>query len=231
MRDDQARMNRDSSMVCGEEGFVLVAALSCLVVLSFIGIAAMNTANVERQIAHNINLAEKTFYRTDGATEVGIEMLEWNVACPLGFTGRGIDDDDPDDFYRIQGVQVMDSSFAHRESFDQIPWDPSLPVDMRNVPSDGARSMRLASEFEVPAVDDSVPHSNLAIFGGTGFSNSAGNINMGEAYHGLGKSSATGGTVIDYQIWAQTIGLNNAEAVIRLGYTHLIGQMGECRPY
>jgi hypothetical protein len=251
MKADRIADGTKKSVLAGEGGFILVAALSCLMVLSFIGIAAMNTSNVERQIAHNINLAEKTFYRTDGATEAGIEMIEWNISCPLGFSGRGINSNDPNQFYQVRGVEVADHRFAHREDAYGLPWDwahPSLAplgltADPRNtgdptalnafmdayVPSDAARSLRMDSEFGVPA-GDNVPHTNLAIFGGTSFG-AGGSIQMAAGYEGKGKGAAGGGSVINYQIWSQTFGLNNAQSVIRLGWRHLIGTEGECRPY
>ena len=239
-----------------QNGFVLVAALSCLVVLSLIGIAAMNSANTERQIAHNINIAERTFYGADGATEVGIEMIEWNISCPLGFVGRGLNSAEPDTFYRIRGVEVADAAFAFDEDITMLPWKPEIddlctgpdnddcldaakPItdaDSPRPPNDGARSMRLSSEFGIAAADNprpplpNVPHTNLAIFGLSSLGE-GGSIQMAAGYEGKGKGAAGGGSVINYEVWAQTFGINNAEAVIRLGWQHLVGSEGECRPY
>lgn len=222
-----------------ETGFVLVAALSCLAVLSIIGIAAMNTSNTEKQIAQNINLAERTFYGADGATEIGIEMIEWNINCPLGFKdapNAGLND--PDNAFQIRGVEVYDHALAFDETEQDIPWDPTHalvggatgdPVDMAFVPSDAARSMRIPSSFAIPLANrDNAPHINVAIFGIT--SNTAGgSIQQAAGYEGLGKGS--GGQVVDFQIWTQNIEINNAEAVIRLGWQHLITTTGDCRPY
>ena len=245
------KKNSNSSRIKNERGFVLVASLSCLVVLSLIGIAAMNSSNTEKQIAQNINLAEKSFYSADGATEVGIEMIEWNLGCPLGFTGSTVAGfNDPNRIpHQHRGIEIYDSAFAYDEDATGVPWnnaeltDPSgLPYDQEiafrraRLPSDFARSMRIPENF-IPNPTgglndprDAAPHTNLAIFGATTWGE-GGSIEMAAGYEGKGKGAAGSGAVIDYEVWTQKIGINNAEAIIRLGWQHLIGTEGECKPF
>lgn len=220
-----------------EQGFVLVAALSCLVVLSLIGIAAMNTSNIEKNIAHNINLAEKTFYGADGGTEVGIEMIEWNLSCPLGFNQMNqANDGNPNNFYDIGGLRVADSQFAYDEDFSGLAWDPvsaglpaGTPITVNDFPSDNARSI-VIPETMTPLQNDGAPHTNIALFGITTLGAGSA-VQMAAGYEGKGKGAAGGGAVIDYGVFAQTFGILNSEAVIRLGWRHLVGSEGECRPY
>lgn len=220
-----------------EGGFVLVAAVSCLVVLSLIGLSLMNTSFIEKNIAQNINLAEKTFYGADGGTEVGIEMIEWNIACPLGFNKAGLSSASPSPviFYNIGGVQVADPKLAYREDYTVLPWDPTvigLPggtaITQNDFPSDGARNIRIPENMA--NATDSAPHTNIALFGQTSLS-AGGSITMAAGYEGKGKGAAGGGSVINYQVFSQKLGLNNSVAVIRLGWRHLVGMEGECRPY
>ena len=220
-----------------EKGFVLVAALTCLIVLSLLGLSLMNTSFIEKNIAQNINLAERTFYGADGGTEVGIEMIEWNIACPLGFNRSGLSSNNPapGTFYTIGGVQVADPLLAHREDYTELPWDPTaigLPsgtaITANDFPSDGARSLRLPENMALPS--DNAPHTNIAVFGQTSLS-AGGSIVMAAGYEGKGKGAAGGGSVINYQVFSQKLDLNNSVAVIRLGWRHLVGTEGECRPY
>lgn len=243
-------------IVKNEQGFVLVAAMSALVVLSMIGIAAMNTSNVERNIAHNINIAEKTFYGSDGGTEAGIEMIEWNLSCPLGFNnlpGASANfDSDPTELYQIGGLEIADSRFAYDSDMTELPWDPTVPdlcpdenpanclpaataITGQYVPSDGARSIRIPEDMNNPRDNPQIPlpnnpHTNIAIFGATSLAAGSA-VQMAAGYEGKGKSAAGGGAVINYNVFSQTFGINNAEAIIRLGWRHLVGQEGECKPY
>ena len=64
-----------------EKGFVMVVALMILVILSLIGIAGLDTSMFEEQIAGNDWSAKRTFYKSDGGTELGSELLEYNFSC------------------------------------------------------------------------------------------------------------------------------------------------------
>ncbi len=221
-----------------EKGFVLVAALSVLVVLSLVGLAGMNTSNVEKNIAQNINLAEKTFYGADGGTEVGIEMIEWNLSCPLGFNraaGLSSSNPNPGTFYNIGGIQVTDPKLAYRKNINELPWDPTaieLPagtaITQNDVPSDGARNIRIPENMA--NATDNAPHTNLAVWGTTSLM-AGGAVLMAAGYEGKGKGAAGGGTAINYQDFSQKLGVLRSEAVIRLGWRHLVGTEGHCRPY
>ena len=219
-----------------EEGFVLVAALSFLVVLTLLGIAALNTAFIEKNISQNINLAEKTFYGADGGTEIGIEMIEWNVACPLGFNRAGLTAPyDPSVFYDIGGIRVADPKFAHREKFTELPWDPvkiGLPagtaITVNDFPSDGARNISIP--VNMVNKSDKAPHTNLAIMGVTGLA-AGESVVVAGGDDGSHKNIADGGGVIRYQVFSQKVGILNSVAVIQLRWMHLLGKTGECRPY
>ena len=64
-----------------EGGFVMVVALMTLVILTLIGIAGLDTSIFEEQIAGNDWGAKQTFYKSDGGTELGSELLEYNFSC------------------------------------------------------------------------------------------------------------------------------------------------------
>ena len=218
-----------------DDGFVLVAALACLVVLSLIGIASMNTAFIEKNISQNINLAEKTFYGADGGTEVGIEMLEWNLSCPLGFNKLGLNTPlQASVFANIGGIEIADPKFAHSETEVDIPGYVAPPTGadpLTGVPGNTIRSIRIADNLNVPFANrDNAGHTNLAIFGTTSLAPGS-SVHMGAGYEGKGKGAAGGGGLINFGIFSQKLGILNSEAIIRLGWRHLIGSEGECSPY
>ncbi|MCI5125049.1 MAG: hypothetical protein D3925_11375 [Candidatus Electrothrix sp. AR5] len=88
-------MNRPDN----QEGFVLIAALLILLVLTVMGIAVNRGTITEWRIAMNDREQKETFYEADAVTELMAEVLVQNIAC-MGFTEnsdgmvlRGVDDD------------------------------------------------------------------------------------------------------------------------------------------
>ena len=221
-----------------ENGFVLVAAMLALIVLTIIGIAAMNTSLFEKLISQNTNIAEKSFYGADGGTEVAIEMIEKNLSCPQGFTGTGLLDTNPQQFYAVGGVQLTDSRFAYDEDLNGIPWDPvgagyavNTPITANDFPSDNARSMRIPENIAIPAAQmDNAPHTNLAVFGATSLGAGSA-VHMAAGYEGKGKGSAGGGAEINFDVFSQRFEMIRTESVLRLGWRHLVGSEGECVQY
>ncbi|MDD5759001.1 MAG: pilus assembly PilX N-terminal domain-containing protein [Desulfobulbaceae bacterium] len=137
------RRIRDSGLLCplaNEEGFVLVAAIMTLLVLIILGISSTTTTNIELQIAGNDKTNKQTFYAADGGTEVGVNLLEENVACPEGFAVQPL---------TIGTVEVVNRDFWLQETLA--------------IPSNTMRDIRL------PA-NDAVPHTNITISGNTALS-------------------------------------------------------------
>lgn len=67
-----------------EKGFVLIASLLILLVLTLLGIAVNRNTTTEWQIAMNDRIHKETFYAADAASELAAEVLEQSIAC-LGF--------------------------------------------------------------------------------------------------------------------------------------------------
>ncbi len=63
-----------------QDGYVLVLSMMMILVLTLLGIAALNTTDIELMIAGNDTLHKKTFYKADGGTEVASSVLEENIA-------------------------------------------------------------------------------------------------------------------------------------------------------
>lgn len=200
------------NIVANEQGFVLIVALIFLVILSLIGITAINTSVIEIQIAGNDKLQKQTFSQADGGTEAGSMLLEENISCPTGFKG-GIP-------LRIGSAEILTANYWTIETEPALPYpsDPSVPVDP--LYPNGKRQIRIPNT-------DTTPHTNLNFFGNSSLS--AGNaIQMISGYEGTGYSAATGGGQLVTNIDSQHIGENNSQSSIRSMWRHIIGHEGTC---
>lgn len=211
-----------------EKGFVLVAAMVMLVVLSIMGIAITRMSTVELQIAGNDRRVKHAFYKADGGTEVGIEILEENFSCPTGFdTPGGFDSDDATtaSYIQIVGVDLFDANFAKDANIQALAGGPPASVGTDDVPTDSYRTIRIPDD---PAVhNDTELHTNIAIFGITELAEGSA-IQMSAGYHGVGYSAAGGGGIKSMDVLAQYDGVSNTVAKIFLEYVHLIGSEGDC---
>jgi Tfp pilus assembly protein PilX len=73
-----------------EEGFVLVAALLVMLVLTILGIATTTNVSLELQIAGNDKVHKRTFYGAEGGAVLGSELLEQNLNCATGFSAGAV---------------------------------------------------------------------------------------------------------------------------------------------
>ena len=64
-----------------QEGFVLVTAMMVLIVLTLIGIIAMNSSNTEKMISGNDKIHKTTFYQADGGSELAQHVVYHNAIC------------------------------------------------------------------------------------------------------------------------------------------------------
>lgn len=202
-------MKRRQTCRKSEEGFVLIAALLIMLVLTIIGIAANRNTSTELGIAGNDRTHKKTFYEADGGTELASELLEQNIAC-LDFAADGAG----------QGRTVAGATTAYNIYVDNDSlgfWRNFSPVDM---PSDDTR------DFFFPA-DGSGPHTNFTAAGSTKLTTGSA-IQMAAGYEGRGKGIGVGGATLVYDVNTQRRGENNSETTICIQYRHTIGQEGDC---
>lgn len=200
-------MRSQSPILNDQNGSALIIAIMFLLMVTIIGIAAMNTSTTEVQIATNDNLHKLTFYEADGGTEIGQEMIEINFPCWVGF---------PSSVTTIGDVVIDEPAIWTNND------EPSA-----DYPSDSER------DFHYPAYSagDSVPHTNVRIFGGLeGLKGGA--FQMAAAYEMRGKALGAGGAAWVYEIHSQNVRpARNAEAVVRIKYRHVIGAEGVCEYY
>ena len=65
----------ERSVLKNEKGVVLVIALIMLVVLTFLGVASINSSVFEARISGNDRVGSAAFYATEGGVKVGISRL------------------------------------------------------------------------------------------------------------------------------------------------------------
>jgi hypothetical protein len=196
-----------------QNGFALVVAMLCMAILTFIGMYALNTTNLELQIAGNDKVARQSFYKAEGGIQTGIELTEQNLGCPTGFS-----------MDRIGVIRLQGRKFAYHEKMSDIPGAPD-DVDLTKIPSETVRSVWIPDN---PSSNvNTAPHTNLAVWGETRHNVGSG-AQMLSGYEGKGKGVAGGGAVIDYEIHSQHLGQSNSQVTVAIKWRHMVGQEGKC---
>jgi len=206
-----------------DSGFALIIAMMIMVMLTLFGIFATNTSIFELNISGNDKVAKESFFRADGGTQAGSELIEENVSCPNGFRRA------PNlttNTIMIDGIDVFEKNFAHNTQIQDI-YGASGTTTLADLPSDAIRSIRIPSD-PVPANrSDALPHTNLAVWGVTKLMPGSA-LQMVAGYEGKGKGVAGGGAYIEYNLHSQHIGLSNSEAKVATLWRHVVGQEGTC---
>lgn len=208
-----------------EGGFVMVASLLILLVLTLLGIAVNQNSETEWRIAMNDRLQKETFYRADAASELAAEVLEQSIAC-LGFpnsekgkllSGYSTDPNEPYNIY-IE---------PHQEGFWR--YYAETGVDM---PKNEKRQMVFPAVAVGGVFDkdktNARPHANINIGGNTKIASGSA-IQMASGYEGLGQGISTGGASLVYSINVQQVDpVNGSEANVCVQYGHVLGSAGAC---
>jgi hypothetical protein len=198
-------INRRYDQINNPDGWVTVAALLVLVILTIMGISAVSTSNIEVKVATNDQIHKMSFYAADGGVELGTELLELNVACPSGFASDDLE---------IGNITVVDKDFWMQDS-EPLDADDN-PIAY---PSDTERDITIDTDPET--------HTNLSVFGVTSLG-VGGAIQMAAGYEGKGKGAGSGGVSLLYQIFSQHKGLRDSESVVAIEWRHNVGSEGAC---
>lgn len=219
-----------------EEGFVLVAALLILLVLTVTGISVNRNTTTEVKIALNDRLHKETFYAADAATELATEVLVQSIAC-FGFNQltEAEELDGIDEGMRIPGAAGHDFyieesalGFWRNYNTEGVP----IPADDKDGDGIGDRHMVYPAVFDENLVFDrektnAQPHSNISIGGNTKLEGGEA-TQQSDGYRGKGKGLGAGGISLIYDINVQQVGRDGSESVICVQYKHRPGTEGEC---
>ena len=227
--------------VQNEEGFVLIAALLILLVLTVLGIAVNRNTNTEWRIAMNDRLHKETFYTADAVSELAQEVLEQSVAC-LGFIG----DDTTEKgvaYERILGSPTIINTIKIGEKKYDQRFDIAVMGDAlgfwRNYAPNGVDMPSMDSRhmvFFCAFTEDGdfseeatrrLPHANVNIGGNTRLTAGSA-IEFAAGYEGLGKGLGSGGATLVYDINVQQVGRDGSEVTLCVQYGHILGSSGVC---
>jgi hypothetical protein len=189
----------------GEEGFVLIAALLILLVLTVLGIAVNRNTNTEWRIAMNDRLHKDTFYAADAAAELAQEIVLQNVVC------QEFNDD------TLPGASGYDIHIN--------------PINLWANPLEEAEGEHIHITFPADREYPADPGSYIKV-GGEIRLTAGSAIQMAAGYEGLGQSLSGGGGHIHYAINVRQIGRNGSEATICVQYdinlADITGRSGDC---
>ncbi|WPD21567.1 MAG: PilX N-terminal domain-containing pilus assembly protein [Candidatus Electrothrix scaldis] len=222
-----------------EEGFVLVAALLILLVLTVMGISVNRNTSTEVKIALNDRVHKKTFYAADAATELATEVLVQSIAC-FGFDQLSTEEekDDVEAGVRIPGAAGHDLyieenalGFWRNYNTEGVPI-PSDDEDGDGIPD---RQMVYPAVFKEVGSNkvfdrektNAQPHANISIGGNTKWVGGEA-TQQSDGYRGKGKGLGAGGVSLVYDINVQQIGQDGSESTVCVQYRHRPGTEGEC---
>lgn len=101
------------STLKNETGSTIVVALMIIAIISILAISDIYSSFTETRIAGHDVRYKMAFYRADGGTELGAELLEQNANCVSGFTNSTIGDveiDVPDFWANLNATAPSDTN-------------------------------------------------------------------------------------------------------------------------
>lgn len=193
-------------IIANERGSVLNIALLILMILTLAGIYLSQSTTTSVKIAGNEKSYQNMFYTADSGVDLAAELVEQNVACPNGFTEDGV------------GLGKTINNTIKVEDGHLFFWQNAQVLR----PTDANRDAYLPVGA---TVND--PRTNFT-FGGATVWSKGGAIQMAAGYEGKGKSAASGGGHILYDIYSQRYGTGSQPLIIRIQWRHMIGSEGTC---
>jgi Tfp pilus assembly protein PilX len=191
-----------SRVMDDEGGFVLVAAMIVLLILTLIGISALNTSNTEIQIGGNDRLRKQVFSQADGGTQLAIRLLEENIGALSGFTAITAGVLDNSDNKVLIDTPTLSKNPALPATRDAAYYPEGYTIALANTPHTNMTAGRKNAFTEV------VEGAGLGFGGG---------------YEPKGLSSASGGGRILFTILSQHRGPRGSESVVEVEWRHIIG--------
>ncbi len=217
--------SRPHKIINNQRGSVINVALLILILIFLVGIGLNKISTTDIKIASNMKTQAKTFYEAEAGLEGISELLELNVACPLGFNDTPTGTDGlPAGWERIEGTFIATNLDFWRELAAGDPTVDPDPTSNADIIAYYAGDPGL-SDFPL---DLDKPHTSFSLGGPTRFSRGSA-IQMAAGYEGLGKGAASGGASIIYDIIAMRYGDNRSESQHMIQWIHLLGQGGTCK--
>lgn len=198
------------SIRSSEEGYILVFTLLLLVVLTLLGVSAIDTSIFESNMAANDALHKRAFYQADGGTELGIQLAYENAICATvtaGFTKNF-------GAFALIGDNVVVTDLAFSKA--NLTTTPSM------IPSDGTRHVAFYPGVDMNpgttatnSTHDSEPNTNL-LFRGRVIQDPGEGSLQNSGYDGPVGYSQVGATSKEFTIASQHQGNRNSESLVTL---------------
>lgn len=202
-------------------GFVLVGAMLMLFLLVLIGISSTTSTTLELQIAGAERIRRETFYHSDAGGEIGVQLLEENLACLVdvgaGFTSVVIGNvqiNNPPVNRTLADTVAADPGQTPNVSPPLTAAPPSPPYAAYFAPEPGTRTNLVISRTSAAAIAPEgtamrqvtgYEHKGAGVAGGSGF------------YH-------------RYNVYSQHQGIQNSESVVHVRWRHIVGlELDTCR--
>ena len=184
-----------------QQGFVLVTSMMVLIVLTLIGVLAMNNSNIERMISGNDKIHKATFYQADGGTELAQHVVYHNTMCldANGFTSNSNFNGNPAALLN-GSIRVEDLIFA-----DATPATVATISDIN----------RAFSYYADANVNDAAPHTNFLTAFTVGL-NEGNPQQMVSGYDAPIGQGQVAGTHRRYLIASQHFGIDNSQSLVQV---------------
>ncbi|SHO45682.1 pilus assembly PilX family protein [Desulfopila aestuarii] len=190
-----------------DDGFVLVTALLVMLILTIIGITATTNTSLELRIAGNDKLHKQTFYTAEGGAILGAEILEQNLNCVTGFASSPINGNIT--------INTLDMAFNSYGDADYSSKATIAQTIMDNAKADFV--------FPIAGAEQSFGY----VVGETRMQ-PGGTLVMAAGYERKGKSAASGGVSLHYDVYSRHLGKDDSESIVLLGWRHLVGDESAC---
>jgi hypothetical protein len=226
------KKSRPHNIIDNQRGSVINVALLILILIFLVGIGLNKISTTDIKIASNMKTAAETFYETEAGLEGISELLEQNVACPMGFADTTETPPLPAGWERIEGKFMATNLSFWRNDTAGDPTDDGDPGTLDD--RDPATNDNIIAYYVGdPGLSDypldlDKPHTSFSLGGQTRFSRGSA-IQMAAGYEGLGKGAAGGGASIIYDIYAMRYGENGSEAQHMIQWIHKVGFGGICQ--
>ena len=219
-----------------QRGSVINVALLILILIFLVGIGLHKISTTDIKIASNIKTDTTTFYETESSLDGASELLEQNIACPVGFTDTdGTVDGLRTGWESIEGEIMVKNLAFWRNKF---AGDPSIDREDDTFSSAALSNPNRPDEYPDidayypadydPATDPDTPLTTISIGGAARYSKGSA-IQMAAGYEGLGKGAAAGGASIIYDVYVKRYGADNSEGFHTIEWIHKLGFGGSCQ--
>jgi hypothetical protein len=177
-----------------ESGAALIMAILMLVLLTIIGISALNNTDLELAISGNDKAHKMTYYAADAGNELSKELIERAVE------NRGWKDV-AGTTYTTGDVTIQNKDFWLNPDLPAVETPSVTNMDADLAFARGRTYLRVGANSQL---------------------SSGGAVQMAAGYEGVGKGAAGGGAWIIYDVRSRHEGVSNSQSQIKGQWRHVL---------